>query len=249
MSIAAEIESLVAAKHAIKAAIEAKNPTVAPTDVLAQWPDAIASIPTGGGFPSCLQLVQHVEATGTQHVDTGIVPATSHVVKVRFQTDDYSDSNVSPFVTVIGFMSTAVSYTGGDIRLTIGGKYFGVAADGGWHDAELRLSGNTPSMWLDGTKIGEKTGAFTPPTAAQQNCHFKLFCQSTATGVVTKYGTGKIARFTIEDSETGAAAIDLVPARILTGTGTGPGVFWDAVSGKVYMSGGTDQLVAGPDAE
>ena len=36
-------------KVAIKAAIAAKNPATAPTDVMSQWPTAIASIPSGGG--------------------------------------------------------------------------------------------------------------------------------------------------------------------------------------------------------
>lgn len=52
MSIASELATLIANKAAIKAAIEAKSPTVAPTNSLAQWPDAIASIPTGGGGAS-----------------------------------------------------------------------------------------------------------------------------------------------------------------------------------------------------
>ena len=49
MSIASELTTLAANKAAIKEAIEAKNPATAPTDSLAQWPTAIASIPTGGG--------------------------------------------------------------------------------------------------------------------------------------------------------------------------------------------------------
>lgn len=39
-------------KSAIKEAIEAKNPTVSPTDKMSQWPAAIASIPSGGEEPT-----------------------------------------------------------------------------------------------------------------------------------------------------------------------------------------------------
>lgn len=49
MSIASELTTLAANKAAIKSAIEAKSPVIAPTDALSQWPTAIASIPTGGG--------------------------------------------------------------------------------------------------------------------------------------------------------------------------------------------------------
>lgn len=50
MSIASEIQDLLANKASIKAAIEAKSPSVAPTDDLASFPAAIASI-QGGGSP------------------------------------------------------------------------------------------------------------------------------------------------------------------------------------------------------
>jgi len=44
MSIATEIQTLMDNKAAIKAAIEAKNPYIMPTDDLSQWPTSIASI-------------------------------------------------------------------------------------------------------------------------------------------------------------------------------------------------------------
>ena len=48
MSIASELTALAANKAAIKAAIEAKNPSTMPTDALSQWPTSIASIGGGG---------------------------------------------------------------------------------------------------------------------------------------------------------------------------------------------------------
>lgn len=49
MSIATELTNLAVNRDAIKAAIEAKNPSVAPTSALSSFPSSIASIPTGGG--------------------------------------------------------------------------------------------------------------------------------------------------------------------------------------------------------
>ena len=49
MSVASELSTLVQNKNGIKAAIEAKSPTVAPTGDLSQWPSSIASIQGGGG--------------------------------------------------------------------------------------------------------------------------------------------------------------------------------------------------------
>lgn len=48
-TIADKLELAADNKTAIKAAIEAKSPSVMPTDVMSQWPDSIASIEGGGG--------------------------------------------------------------------------------------------------------------------------------------------------------------------------------------------------------
>lgn len=52
MSIASEMTNLAANRDAIKAAIEAKNPSVAPTDALSSFPASIASISGGGSSAS-----------------------------------------------------------------------------------------------------------------------------------------------------------------------------------------------------
>ena len=78
MSIATEIAALAANKAAIKSAIEAKNPATAPTDALAQWPTAIASIPTGGGggwqppsdWPDIRQILAD-DVTPQEAIDAG----------------------------------------------------------------------------------------------------------------------------------------------------------------------------------
>lgn len=49
MSIASEVQALVANKIAIKNAILAKSPATPPGDNLSDWPTSIGSIPSGGG--------------------------------------------------------------------------------------------------------------------------------------------------------------------------------------------------------
>lgn len=49
MSIASEVQALVANKIAIKNAILAKSPATPPGDNLSDWPASIGSIPSGGG--------------------------------------------------------------------------------------------------------------------------------------------------------------------------------------------------------
>ncbi len=58
-TIAEELQTLAANKAAIKAAIEAKNPSVPPTNDMSQWSSAIGSITSSSlyGIPSLKNLV------------------------------------------------------------------------------------------------------------------------------------------------------------------------------------------------
>ena len=71
MSISSELSELSANKAAIKAAIEAKNPTTPPTAALGQWPTAIASIP--GPKPEQSKTVTPTAAGFTVTPDSGKV--------------------------------------------------------------------------------------------------------------------------------------------------------------------------------
>lgn len=84
MSIASEIAALAANKAAIKSAIEAKNPATAPTDALAQWPTAIASIPTGGGEWQPPSDWPDIKAALTSY-PTGATPAESNALVFLFE--------------------------------------------------------------------------------------------------------------------------------------------------------------------
>lgn len=71
MSIASELTALAANKAAIKAAIEAKNPSTMPTDALSQWPTSIASI--GGGQVDFDAEVEYLTHPQGSYVDPGII--------------------------------------------------------------------------------------------------------------------------------------------------------------------------------
>ena len=66
MSIASELTTLSNNKVNIKSALVAMNPATPLTDALAQWPIAIASIPTGGGSsPNPSNMVKFYDYDGT----------------------------------------------------------------------------------------------------------------------------------------------------------------------------------------
>lgn len=86
MSIATEIQTLQANKAAIKAAIEARNPSVAPTEVMSNWPASIASI---GQKPYDAEI-EYLESTGTQTIDIGIIPTPDTGFSIKFRPTNHS---------------------------------------------------------------------------------------------------------------------------------------------------------------
>ena len=126
MSIASELTALANNRDAIKAAIEAKGVADA-GDTLAEFPAAIASIPTGGGGAPETEPYPWV-GTGTHawlHYDSN---SRSHTLTLRFSytgtiTIDWGDE--SPTTTVTNGNNTTTTqthvYENGDWRLDITG--------------------------------------------------------------------------------------------------------------------------------
>ena len=103
MSIASELATLAANKAAIKAAIEAKNPTVAPTNALAQWPDAIASIPTGGGGGGLTGYRLIIYGSFTSSGDEGIAVLFADATIGVYETYEYLYGSALVLNDVVGY--------------------------------------------------------------------------------------------------------------------------------------------------
>lgn len=157
MSIASELTALANNRDAIKAAIEAKGVADA-GDTLAEFPAAIASIPTGGGGAPETEPYPWV-GTGTHawlHYDSN---SRSHVCQVVFRyigdvTLDWGDGSATVALTNGNYTRTVQSHTyaDGDFRLDITGNTplcFGeYTYDGSYHNTqnygEGFLSDDTP---------------------------------------------------------------------------------------------------------
>ena len=135
MGIASELQQMAANKAAIKAAIEAKNPDVPPTDDMGKWADAIASIPEGGGGASldALTKVEYANGLVAYYAFSGAVvgrsdvPNLANAVRIEFGTDvtsidefQYSHAPVLDEVVVHGNRSQ---------RTFLGNNYLGVSFD------------------------------------------------------------------------------------------------------------------------
>lgn len=120
MSIASELTNLAANRDAIKAAIDAKNPSVAPTTALSSFPAAIASIPTGGGgwnppseWPDIHAVIQQYPTGGSESYNKVIAVlfdlTVSRTVKItRCPYVRYSDA---PSVVERGTTTGSVLHT------------------------------------------------------------------------------------------------------------------------------------------
>ena len=78
---AQKLQAILNSKAAIKAAIVAKSPATAPTDVLSQWPTAIASIPTGGCLDDIIAAVEAMD--GLDHSESTQAQLASAIVQIN----------------------------------------------------------------------------------------------------------------------------------------------------------------------
>ena len=121
MSIASELLQLNTNKINIKAAIEAKNPSIAPTDNLSQWPESIGSIavqkeeqsktvtPTSNGvtvLPDSGKVLSSVVVNGdndlvSSNIKSGvnIFGVTGNVVELKGETRTVSPSTTQQTIT------------------------------------------------------------------------------------------------------------------------------------------------------
>ena len=126
MSVASQLESIAINKAAIKAAIAAKNPSVAPTDALEQWPLSIASIEDSSALKATaaapsfssstaysqgdlvtyegkLYKATAARAAGDWNSGSGFVEWTALPPRVLYGTCTTSASTAQKAVTCVGY--------------------------------------------------------------------------------------------------------------------------------------------------
>ena len=128
MSIASEISNLAANRDAIKAAIEAKNPSTAPTNALSSFPAAIASIQTGSNASPIAQLYGWPDIKALLDADT---EDFAHKAYVLF------DASVYPTVSYICAMSEYTILGDAEKAITSDGATYTTASMHTWDTTKL----------------------------------------------------------------------------------------------------------------
>ena len=199
---------------------------------------AAASAFAAGTLPAGYTEVQYVESSGSQNLNTGIVPKTTTRVVCDFQYTATSGqcgwgstgSKESFFFGVAGDGTFKASVSG---NFTVSPT--GVAADTDRHTFDISMS----ALKLDGTAFANAT---TSPfsNAASGNTLYLFALHAGWSPYVVNYASMRLYSCQIYDGET--LVRDFVPA---VQDSDGQAGLYDTVSGAFFANGGTGSFAAG----
>lgn len=183
MSIATELTNLAANRDAIKAAIEAKNPSVAPTNALSSFPAAIAAIPSGGGgddepkpwYGSGTHIWMHFEESYASHIFYfGINMLVSGTATIDWGDGNVESVSSSPSEQTI---TRSHTYADGDYTAHITGydecQIVRLTADG--YASRATLNDFFTQIESDTTKLaGNGNGGYAPMPSCRKLRHINL---------------------------------------------------------------------------
>ena len=180
--------------------------------------------------------VEYVESTGSQYVDTGIVPGNGTTYDIRFQrtrtnaTESIfglsSPSTVVVMQRILGLSTKIEIARGGSGQA----KIVNITNDTNWHTV---LSSATEIV-VDGVATSRDFSASTAPYSLY------VFAQQATAGAANAYAKARISRLQISDGST--LVRDFQPVRVGT-----EGALYDRVTDTVFRSATSTPLVAGPE--
>ncbi len=178
-------------------------------------------------------IVEYLESTGTQRINTGFVPDNTCGIYVRANR------------TVTATNSIPVGCSGTDSRWWIN---FSTGIEISWNTWESVMSYNNDT-WYEITnnflnsRVGTIDGIVkrtSYPTLSSNNTYKAYIFAGNLVGNVTNYFTGKISN--VKFSKNNLIVMDLIPVRK-----NGIGYMYDRISGKLFGNSGTGNFIIGPD--
>ena len=181
------------------------------------------------GLPLGYTQVEYIESTGTQYIDTGIVPTNADNTKVKFRfalNDTTKGENQS-----IGSNSNLNMYA---ISSTLKFRANGIAIkdfDTDWHTVEMSKSSAGKETIFDGV-------TYTTPGTTEEPNNFYLFALKAGNNVY--FGKHKLSYAEVYQS--GTLVHNLIPCKRNSDNVLG---MYDLVSGQFFTNQGTGDFVAG----
>lgn len=180
--------------------------------------------------------IEYLESTGTQYVDTGVIPGngTSYDIRFRRTRTNATESifglsykqSVAVMQRILG-MSTKIEIArGGSNQAHI----VNITNDTDWHSVQSSSS----AIVVDGISTSRDFSANAAPYS------FYVFAQQAAAGTANAFAKAVVNYLKIYES--GVLIRDFIPVRIGT-----VGYLYDKVSNKLYGNSGTGSFVLGPD--
>lgn len=181
--------------------------------------------------PSEYQEVEYLQSSGTQYIDTNIIPTNNSQTKVQFEFQLTNITNGQ--YQSIGCNSN-MNFTSSQTLLKFRSNAIEIAAfDTNWHICEMSKSTSSKLTIFDGEE-------YRTTTTTEATLHFLLFGMSLDDG--RYYGRYKLKYFKCYDNN--IIVRNMIPVRRLSDNVLG---MYDTVNDVFYTNQGTDTFTAGSD--
>ena len=213
------------------------------------------------GLPDGYEELEYIESTGTQYIDTGVVPTATSKASITFWSN--KDAGTSYQVLISSLQSANNNNT--RFNLAIGQTntpYFSLGSENGTSNFYIEVPNNTYvnqklTYSIDAkTKIGTceeynatSTVNYTPPQANIKLLVYSYYNYSATDGLAS----GKLYKYEYSD---GIYSQNLIPCKSTTTVTNVDGIscpsgtigLYDLVNNEFYTNKGTGTFVAGPSA-
>lgn len=182
--------------------------------------------------------VEYIESTGTQYIDTGVIPLNGFQLDCQLQVTKFNDgafgvmSRNTSRNCYLNFYSQKI-YPRFGAGFPSGSKYISFR--------KVAIVFNRQDLYIDGDGGGY---TFNNINDAIQIYPFYLFAYN-HDGIVSGYCLMRLFNITL--SNYGEVEFDAIPVRFPNELGEWEGAMYDFVSGELFRNQGTGSFVIGPD--
>lgn len=193
-----------------------------------------------------MQQLEYIESTGTQWIDTGIIPDENTNVKVKASYVEIIPS--SQYDSVVGSTAGGVDYrfypfgytfSTGKIRQTYGSAQYEQTFDTNIHTVDFNNSNK--QVVVDGTVVGSTTSGFVKSENQPSLYLFATNVKRNLNSTPEWYGAVRLYALQIYDN--GTLVSDMIPIK----DDTGRGALYDKVTQQIFYNSGTGDFICGPN--
>lgn len=188
--------------------------------------------------------VEYLESTGSQYIDTGIIPLITDYIYIEFYLLSPL-SSVDGAGSVYGTMDSWRHGAYGLIYVPVKGRVFPLRGNHNPGNGILVNNKNQQDVWqsltLDNTTF-TGYGLTTIITDNPSDCLYSgyIFCSSVHGSAYGVDGRKRVRKFL--HKRNGELIMDFIPVRVGT-----TGYMYDRVSGQLFGNSGTGEFILGPD--